>query len=157
MICTNISSYFVFSTVIIQQVTGRISDLKECDGTHSERSARKVPTLRNQRKHRTNQATTVAHLQEICGLSVALYKHVSIMMLQKLAAMVNKVAADLGFRASKVRQLLHKKYLDFAASSVAGLLLDDNINNNNNINSTTLRPNQHPRALEELLYILQGY
>ena len=29
--------------------------VKECDGTHSERSARKVPTLRNQRKHRTKQ------------------------------------------------------------------------------------------------------
>ena len=27
-------------------------NVKECDGTHSERSARRVPTLRNQRKHR---------------------------------------------------------------------------------------------------------
>ena len=36
------------------QVARGLGDLKECDGTHSERSARKVPTLRNQRKHRTN-------------------------------------------------------------------------------------------------------
>ena len=40
-------------------------------------------------------------------------------MLQKVAAMVDKVAADLGLMASKVRWLLHKKYLDFAASSAA--------------------------------------
>ena len=43
-------------------------------------------------------------------------------MLQKVAAMVNKVAADLGFRAYEVRWLLPKKYFDFAASSAAGLL-----------------------------------
>ena len=36
------------------QVGFRLRDLKECDGTHSERSARRVPTLRNQRKHRRN-------------------------------------------------------------------------------------------------------
>ena len=45
----------------------RFRDLKECDGTHSERSARKVPTLRNQRKHRTEQGD----LWDIYGLSVA--------------------------------------------------------------------------------------
>ena len=56
--------------------------------------------------------------------------------------MVNKVAADLGFRAYEVRWLLPKKYFDFAATSAACLLLDDNINNNNYINSTTLRPNR---------------
>ena len=68
-------------------------------------------------------------------------------MLQKVAAMVDKVAADLCFRASKVRWLLPEKYFDFAASSAAGLLLDDNINN--------LRPNQPPRALKEpSLYII---
>ena len=61
--------------------------------------------------------------------------------------MVDKVAADLCFRASKVRWLLPKKYLDFAASSAAGLLLDDNINNNNNINSTTLRPNRTAKQI----------
>ena len=61
--------------------------------------------------------------------------------------MVDKVAADLCFRASKVRWLLPEKYFDFAASSAAGLLLDDNINN--------LRPNQPPRALKEpSLYII---
>ena len=66
---------------------------------------------------------------------------------QKVAAMVDKVAADLGFRASKLRWLLPEKYFDFAASSAAGLLLDDNINN--------LRPNQPPRALKEpSLYII---
>ena len=43
----------------------------------------------------------------------------SIIILQKVAAMVDKVAADLGLMASKVRWLLHKKYLDFAASSAA--------------------------------------
>ena len=40
-------------------------------------------------------------------------------MLQKVAAILGKVAADLCFRASKVRWLLHKKYFDFAASSAA--------------------------------------
>ena len=43
--------------------------------------------------------------------------------------MVDKVAADLCFRASKLRWLLPEKYFDFAASSAADLLLDDNINN----------------------------
>ena len=54
---------------------------------------------------------------------------VSIIMLQKVAAMVDKVAADLCFRASKVRLLLLEKHFDFAACSAACLLLDDNINN----------------------------
>ena len=58
--------------------------------------------------------------------------------MQKVAALVDNIAADLGFRASKVRWLLPKKYFDFAATSAACLLLDDN----NNINSTTLRPNR---------------
>ena len=40
-------------------------------------------------------------------------------MLQKVAAVLGKVAADLCFRASKVRWLLHKKYFDFAANSAA--------------------------------------
>ena len=40
-------------------------------------------------------------------------------MLQKVATIVNKVAADLGLMASKMRWVLHKKYLDFAASSAA--------------------------------------
>ena len=75
-------------------------------------------------------------------------------MMQKVAAIVNKVAADLGLMASKVRSLLPEKYFEIAATSAACLLLDDNINNNNNINSTTLRLNQLPRALEELLHIL---
>ena len=64
---------------------------------------------------------------------------VSIIMLQKVAAMVDKVAADLCFRASKVRLLLLEKYFDFAASSAAGLLLDDNINN--------LRPNRTAKQI----------
>ena len=42
-----------------------------------------------------------------------------IIMLQKVAAMVGKIAADLELIASKVRLLLHKKYFDFAASSAA--------------------------------------
>ena len=62
--------------------------------------------------------------------------------MQKVAAIVNKVAADLGLMASKVRSLLPEKYFEIAATSAACLLLDDNINNNNNINSTTLRPNR---------------
>ena len=80
------------------QVTCGLGDLKECDGTHSERSARRVPTLRNQRKHRTDNkhisrtsvgfrwlldysqvdywlgdhfATTVAYLWASCALSIA--------------------------------------------------------------------------------------
>ena len=43
------------------------------------------------------------------------------MMLQKVAAIIDKVAADLCFRASKVRLLLHKKYFDFAATYAANL------------------------------------
>ena len=50
----------------IYKVTCRLGDLKECDGTHSERSARKVPTLRNQRKHRVKGR----HLWKICIISV---------------------------------------------------------------------------------------
>ena len=60
---------------------------------------------------------------------------------------MNKVAADLGFRAYDVRWLLPEKYFDFAASSAACLLLDDNINNNNDINSTTLRPNRTAKQI----------
>ena len=44
---------------------------------------------------------------------------VSIIMLQKVAAMVDKIAADLGLIASKVRLLLHKKFFILAASSAA--------------------------------------
>ena len=46
----------------IGKATCKLGNLKECDGTHSERSARKVPTLRNLRKHRTNK--------HICGTSL---------------------------------------------------------------------------------------
>ena len=56
---------FVFGK--IDKVGCGLGDLKECDGTQSECSARKVPTLRNQRKHRTKQGD----LWEFCGLSVA--------------------------------------------------------------------------------------
>ena len=56
--------------------------------------------------------------------------------------MVDKVAADLGLMASEVRSLLPEKYFEIAATSAACFLLDDNINNNNYINSTTLRPNR---------------
>ena len=75
-------------------------------------------------------------------------------MLQKVAAMMDKVAADLCFRASKVRLLLQRQIFAVAATSAACLLSDDNINNYNNFKSTTLRPNQLPRALKEPLYIL---
>ena len=47
-------------------------------------------------------------------------------MLQKVAAIVNKVAADLCFRASKVRLLLQRQIFAVAATSAACLLLDDN-------------------------------
>ena len=40
-------------------------------------------------------------------------------MLQKVAAMVDKIAADLELIASKVRLLLHKKYFDVAATYAA--------------------------------------
>jgi len=43
--------------------------------------------------------------------------------------MVNKVAADLGFRAYEVQWLLQRKIFAIAATSAADLLLDDNINN----------------------------
>ena len=66
----------------------------------------------------------------------------SIIMLQKVAAKVNCIAADLCFMAYEVRWMLTKKIFGIAVSSAASLLLDDNINNNNNINSTTLRPNR---------------
>ena len=42
--------------------------------------------------------------------------------MQKVAAMVDKVAADLGLMASEVRWLLPKKYFDFAVSSAVSLL-----------------------------------
>ena len=61
--------------------------------------------------------------------------------------MVDKVAANLGFRAYEVRWLLPEKYFDFAATSAACLLLDDNSNNNSNINSTTLRPNRTAKQI----------
>ena len=50
---------------------------------------------------------------------MAFYKRGSIIMLQKVAAMVDKIAADLGLIASKVRLLLHKKFFILAASSAA--------------------------------------
>ena len=53
------------------------------------------------------------------GFSVAFYKRVSIIMLQKVAAKVNKVAADLCFRVSNMRLLLPEKYFEFAATSAA--------------------------------------
>ena len=40
-------------------------------------------------------------------------------MLQKVAAILGKVAADLCFRASKVRWLLIKKFFTLAATSAA--------------------------------------
>ena len=67
-------------------------------------------------------------------------------MLQKVAAMVDKVAADLGFRAYEVRWILIKIFFALAATSAASLwndndlLFDDNINN--------LRGNQLPAALK---------
>ena len=50
-------------------------------------------------------------------------------MMQKVAANVDNVAADLCFRASEVRWLLMKIFFAIAATSAADLLLDDNINN----------------------------
>ncbi len=50
-------------------------------------------------------------------------------MLQKVAANVDNVAADLCFRASEVRWLLMKIFFSIAATSAADLLLDENINN----------------------------
>ena len=66
--------------------------------------------------------------------------------MQKVAAMVINIAADLGLMASKVRWLLPKKYFEIAATSAVSLwndndlLFDDNINN--------LRGNQLPAALK---------
>ena len=44
--------------------------------------------------------------------------------MQKVAAMVDNIAANLGFRAYDVRWLLPEKYFDFAASSAAVFLGD---------------------------------
>ena len=57
--------------------------------------------------------------KDFFGLSVAFYKRVSIIMLQKIAAMMDNVAADLHFMASKVRLLLQKKKFTIAAFSAA--------------------------------------
>ena len=57
--------------------------------------------------------------KDFFGLSVAFYKRVSIIMLQKIAAMMDNVAADLHFMASKVRLLLQKKNFTIAAFSAA--------------------------------------
>ena len=57
--------------------------------------------------------------------------------------MVDNIAADLGLMASKVRSLLPEKYFEIAATSAACLLLDDN----NNIYSTTLRPNRTAKQI----------
>ena len=46
---------------------------------------------------------------------------VSIIMLQKVAAIVNKVAADLYFTYPKVRWLLRKIFFIIAATSAASL------------------------------------
>ncbi len=82
MLCVFFIQFVFRYSYFSSQIPCGLGDLKECDGTHSERSARRVPTLRNQRKHRTKQR----HLWDICGLSVAFYKHVSIIMLQKSSA-----------------------------------------------------------------------
>ena len=87
-------------------------------------------------------------------------------MLQKVAAMVDNIAADLGFRAYEVRWLLPKKYFDFAASSAAVFLgnyiwVDTTTQNNKNylnqqlkqLISNNFRANQHPGAIRNLYYI----
>ena len=43
-------------------------------------------------------------------------------MLQKVAVMVDNIAADLGLMASEVRWLLPEKYFEIAVSSAACLL-----------------------------------
>ena len=48
-------------------------------------------------------------------------------MLQKVATIVNKVAADLGLMASKVRWVLQRKIFAIAASSAAYLLFNDEL------------------------------
>ena len=44
------------------RATRPLRDLKECDGTHSERCVRRVPTLRNKHEHKTKK--------HICCLNV---------------------------------------------------------------------------------------
>ena len=100
---------FVFGK--IDKVGCGLDNLKECDGTHSECSARKVPTLRNQRKHRTKQGD----LWEICGLSVAFYKRAFIIMLQKSSA-------QKGFCAEGLRIWRVKWYIYNAGSVVFTML-----------------------------------
>ena len=49
------------------RATWPLRDLKECDGTHSERCVRRLPSLRNKHEHRTKKA----YLWASCVLSVA--------------------------------------------------------------------------------------
>ena len=85
-------------------------------------------------------------------------------MLQKVAAMVDKIAASLGYRAYEVRWLLPEKYFDFAASSAAVFLRNyiwvhtTTQNNKNYLNqqlkqliSNNFRANQHSGATRNLL------
>ena len=56
------------------RATRPFRDLKECDGTHSERCVRRVPTLRNKHEHRIRKA----HLLPSCIIAVALCFHLSV-------------------------------------------------------------------------------
>ena len=79
--------------------------------TKPTETKRKVPTLRNQRKHRTKQGD----LWEIFGLSVAFYKRVSIIMLQKSSA-------RKGFCAEGWKFWMVKWYIQHAGSVVFTML-----------------------------------
>ena len=64
---------------------------------------------------------SVGLLWAFCGFSVSNIC-ASIIMMQKVAANVDNVAADLCFRASEVRWLLMKIFFAIAASSAADFL-----------------------------------
>ena len=60
----------------VQQVRYLLGDLKECDGTHSERNARRVPTRRNQHEHRTKTRTSVSYQYPIGIPIVSLWSEI---------------------------------------------------------------------------------
>ncbi len=75
-------------------------------------------SISNSLRVRRHDWTSLGFLLAFCGFSVSNIC-ASIIMMQKVAANVDNVAADLCFRASKVRWLLMKIFFALAASSAA--------------------------------------
>ena len=103
----DIDKYFYDRLCFFPKITYKFRDLKECDGTHFERCARRVPTLRDKHKHRTKEGD----LWAFGRLSMAFFKRVSIIMLQKSSA--RKGSCAEGWRMWRV-----KWYIQHAGSVV---------------------------------------